>query len=218
VESLTKKTQGLSGGVAAIQGQLEQINDFLERPDTAALAKKAKRSIFTVRATTTSGVGLGSAFVVSSGGGGSELITNFHVIESVWSLGRTDVEIIKGDATYSGTIRLTNATEDLAVISVDERFVRLPVAARQPAVGDAVIVIGSPFGLQGTVVDGVVSAYRGAFLQLSAPVSPGDSGAPVIDMEGRVVAVVVSKIVHEAAEGVSFAIPISKVCGRLATC
>jgi putative serine protease PepD len=226
LDAAQKAIAGLSDGLddqaAATNDlvtQLREIQSSLEaQPDTSAIARKAKRSIFTVRATTSTDVSLGSAFVVAGVGGGSELVTNFHVIANVWSLGRTDVEVLKGDATYEGLIARTNAAEDLAVIEVQQHFTPLRVAPTQPHVGDSIIVIGSPYGLQGSVVEGVISAYRGRFLQLSAPVSPGDSGAPVIDMDGRVVAVVVSKIVDQAGEGVAFAIPINSVCGQLASC
>lgn len=80
------------------------------------------------------------------------------------------------------------------------------------------VVIGSPFGLERTVATGVVSAFRQGYLQLSAPVSPGASGAPVLNDRGEVVGVIVTKITGAGAEGLSFAIPIRTVCKVLVGC
>ena len=81
-----------------------------------------------------------------------------------------------------------------------------------PDVGTAVLVFGSPEGLEGTVTTGIVSAIRDGFIQFSAPVSPGNSGGPVVDYLGHVIGMTESKIVDQGAEGLSFAIPSSRVC------
>ena len=56
------------------------------------------------------------------------------------------------------------------------------------------------------------------YLQFSAPISPGNSGGPVVDTKGRVVGVSVAKAVSEGAEGLSFAIPVNQVCVHLEVC
>jgi S1-C subfamily serine protease len=85
-----------------------------------------------------------------------------------------------------------------------------------------VIVVGSPLGLGGTVATGIVSAFRTEegleYLQFSAPVSPGNSGGPVVDRSGAVVGVAVGKVVEDGAEGLSFAIPYERACRALGLC
>ena len=108
--------------------------------------------------------------------------------------------------------------EDLAAISVPLSFKPIPVAESRQRVGDAVVVIGSPLGLERTVATGVVSAFRDGYTQFSAPVSPGASGAPVLNDQGEVIGVVQSKFSGGGAEGLSFAIPITTVCNVLIGC
>ena len=83
-------------------------------------------------------------------------------------------------------------------------------------------MLGSPLGLGGTVTSGIASAYRNdhglTYLQFSAPISPGNSGGPVINEHGRVVGVSVMKMVGDGAEGLSFAIPSSRLCAALSVC
>jgi putative serine protease PepD len=73
-------------------------------------------------------------------------------------------------------------------------------------------------GLENSVSSGVVSALRDGMVQFSAPISPGNSGGPVVDLSGRVIGIARSKLVGNGAEGLSFAVPISVVCGVLGTC
>jgi S1-C subfamily serine protease len=85
-------------------------------------------------------------------------------------------------------------------------------------VGDPIVALGSPFGYGGTASSGIISAIRGRFVQFSAPVSPGSSGGPVLDAQGEVVAVTAAKVVGRGVEGLSFAIPIDRVCRVTAAC
>ena len=96
--------------------------------------------------------------------------------------------------------------------------------ASQPPVGalSVVALTSLALGLGGTVTSGIVSAYRDDFaldyLQFSAPISPGNSGGPVLDEQGRVVGVAVAKMVTTGAEGIGFAIPASRLCVTLSVC
>jgi putative serine protease PepD len=108
--------------------------------------------------------------------------------------------------------------KDLAAVRVSRMLPVLEVSQTLPGIGAAVLVLGSPEGLEGTVASGVVSAIRGQFIQFSAPVSPGDSGGPLVDDQGRVLGVIVSKIEATGAEGLSFAIPIATACQTVLDC
>jgi S1-C subfamily serine protease len=84
------------------------------------------------------------------------------------------------------------------------------------------MALGSPQGFDGTVATGIVSGYRsiaGAdFIQFSAPISPGSSGGPLVDGEGRVVGVSSAKWVDTGVEALAFAIPVQTVCTVLVSC
>src|SRR5690606_1995460 len=90
----------------------------------------------------------------------------------------------------------------------------LPVVARVPAEGESIVVIGNPFGLEGSVSNGIVSAVReisgyGRIIQITAPISPGSSGSPVVNMSGQVIGIATL----QAAEGQSlnFAVPSERI-------
>jgi serine protease Do len=84
------------------------------------------------------------------------------------------------------------------------------------------LVMGSPLGLEGSVVSGVVSSYRveegEEYLQLSAPINPGNSGGPVTDVDGTVLGVIVAKYAGFAIEGLAFAVPTDVLCATFDVC
>jgi putative serine protease PepD len=196
----------------AIRAELPEV------PDIAQVAQEVQPSVFTIETDT----GQGSGWVVASAGSRSRVITNFHVVAEVWTNGGRHVAVLKEDGTYDGTILEVDEAADLAVIEVPVALRPLARATSAPHVGDAVLALGSPLGLEGTVSSGIVSALRVEdgfeYLQFSAPISPGNSGGPVVDTEGRVVGVSVAKAVAEGAEGLSFAIPVNEVCVHLEVC
>jgi putative serine protease PepD len=185
--------------------------------DAAGVAREVLPSVFRVSAAGSTG----SAFAF--GGrpeeGGTTLITNFHVVADVVAEGGTEVTIQRGQATYTARIGATDRARDLAVLATDEVFRPLTAAARRVQPGAPVVVVGSPLGLADSVTAGVVSALRprtdgskDQFIQFDAPISPGNSGGPLVDAEGEVVGVAQAKLVQEGVEGISIAIPISEAC------
>lgn len=84
------------------------------------------------------------------------------------------------------------------------------------------MAVGAPLGLDGSVSIGVISGYRSLeasdYIQFSAPISPGNSGGPVVDANGRVVAVASAKLVGQGVEALSLAIPIQLACEALSVC
>lgn len=184
--------------------------------DPTAVADRVQPSVFTVEVND----GGGSGFVLASVAGRSTLVTNFHVVADEWNNGRRAVKVRQGDATFAGTIENVSQADDLATISVAERLPMLERSTTPPKPGDPVVVVGSPLGLGGTVTSGIVSAIRQEggrdYIQFSAPISPGSSGGPVVDRAGRVLGIAEAKAVGQGAEGLSFAVPINKVCGLLA--
>ena len=211
------KAQSVTAGKTASRlAELEA--EIHNQPKPAEVAKRVQASVFLVRA----GESGGSAWVVTSESGSSKLITNYHVINEKWLNDERDVEIKKDDRTWPARIEKVSEGADLALLSVSEAFTPLPRAAAEPSVGDSVLAVGSPLGLEGTVSTGVVSALRtedgDRFIQFSAPVSPGSSGGPLVDQRGEVIGVTVFKAVTEGAEGLGFAVPVKRVCESLIAC
>lgn len=137
-------------------------------------------------------IGIGSGFFVDKSG---HLITNYHVLKGAYT-----AEVI----TYDGHkypvqgILAQNQAADLIKVKVkipEQEVHRVTVTPDVPAIAEQIIVVGSPLGLEQTVSEGIVSAVRelpgiGRTFQMSAPVSPGSSGSPVINMHGKVIGVV----------------------------
>lgn len=204
----TATANALARRVADLQARLDA------QPNVAAVAKRVEASVFTIGTTD----GLGSGFVLQSTGSSSLLITNYHVVEDDWKAGRHQVKVRQeGAPDRDGTVEKINEADDLAVVRV---AASLPVLSRggAPAIGDAVLAVGAPLGLGNSVSTGIVSAFRDGLIQFSAPISPGNSGGPVVDSGGHVIGVARSKFVGEGAEGLSFAIPIALVCSTAVTC
>ena len=149
----------------------------------------------------------GTGFFVSADG---KLVTNAHVIEGAASANAK----LENGATYSIRGVLKPAIDkDLLLLQADAKDVPYLTVSDQPMpdVGSRVAVIGSPFGLEGTVSEGIVSGHRDAkkddqWLQMTAAVSPGSSGSPVVDENGKVVGVA-TFIVHNA-QALNFARPV----------
>lgn len=198
----------LASRVSAIEAALHH------QSDPANVAKTVGAAVFTILA----GQDLGSAFVVASSGPSSVLVTNYHVVASTYGAGGRQVSVRQGSISLTGTIVKADKSADLALIQVPKA---LPVLARAkilPSVGTAVLAVGSPFGLGGTVSSGIVSAIRNGLIQFSAPISPGDSGGPLVDDSGQVIGITESKLVGGGAEGLSFAIPVVVLCHTVASC
>jgi len=168
----------------------------------------------------------GSAFFIDDSG---LLITNYHVISSEVDptfRGNSRMFIRLGDASsprIPARVVGWDRTLDLALIRapITSDFVFSVVDRRVPSVGESVLAIGSPMGLEQTVTSGIVSSLgrRGIFLQIGdamqidAAVNPGNSGGPLVDASGRLVGVVFAGTF--LLEGLNFAIPAERLIAAL---
>src|SRR5437867_4508851 len=157
---------------------------------------------------------LGSGVIVDKRG---YILTNNHVVEQA-----TKIQVqLNGDTTrYTAKVVGVDEDTDLAVIKIDANK-ELPIAKLGNSdgvqVGDWVLAIGSPFGLQATVTAGIISAKdRGninnhqfqKFLQTDAAINPGNSGGPLVDLAGQVIGINTAIITGgRGYEGVGFALP-----------
>ena len=162
----------------------------------------------------------GSGFVYDSSG---HVITNAHVVDGAES---AKARFADGK-TYDATVVGVDASTDLAVLKVEAPSSALhPLEladSSQAAVGDVVVAIGSPFGLENSVTTGIVSALGRSMkapngytitgsIQTDAAINHGNSGGPLLDLDGKVVGVN-AQIESESGgnDGVGFAIPSSTV-------
>lgn len=154
---------------------------------------------------------LGSGFFISQNG---DIITNYHVLQ-----GANSAEIKTSDGkTYPLTyIIAKDEQNDIIRLSADipSRYV-LPLSLSEtiPEIGEKIIVYGSPLGLENTVSDGIVSSVReiygyGKIVQITAPISPGSSGSPVLNMNGEVIGVASFQMIE--GQNLNFAIPSEKI-------
>jgi len=166
----------------------------------------------------------GSAFFVDSSG---LLITNYHVIESEVDpkhQGYSRLYIRMGDSSSQrvpARVIGYDKALDLALIKteIETEYVFSIVDRVIPRVGDTVLAIGSPLGLEKTVTSGIVSALGRRFLQISdviqidAAINSGNSGGPIVDNEGRLVGVAFAGI--SQYQGLNFAVPAETLAAAL---
>jgi Flp pilus assembly protein TadD len=178
-------------------------------PDLVKLIKAVIPAVVTI-------VGYNDQGKISSSGSGffindqGHLITNYHVIRN---MSNAKVKTRDGKIYPMTTVLAVDRKADLALCQLDipggsPNF--LPVSREVPEVGERVVVIGSPRLLELTVSDGIVSAIRtdthaGQAIQMTAPISPGSSGGPVINLKGEVVGV--SAFYRSGGQNLNFAIP-----------
>jgi tetratricopeptide (TPR) repeat protein len=154
---------------------------------------------------------LGSGFFISQNG---DVITNYHVLQGADS---AEVKTLDGKTYLITHIVAEDEKSDIIRLSVDipSKYVRpLSLSSTVPEVGERIIVYGSPLGLENTVSDGIVSAIRevpnyGKVVQITAPVSPGSSGSPVINMKGEVIGVATFQMIE--GQNLNFAIPSERI-------
>jgi serine protease Do len=156
--------------------------------------------------------GLGSGFIISADG---YVMTNHHVVE-----GSEQIIVTLADKReFSAKLIGSDQRTDVALLKVDASG--LPAArigdSNRLRVGEWVIAIGSPFGLENTVTAGIVSAKAREtgeflpFIQTDVAVNPGNSGGPLINMRGEVVGINSQIFTTSGAfAGISFAIPIDE--------
>jgi serine protease Do len=159
---------------------------------------------------------LGSGFVIDSDG---SILTNNHVVENAQRI----VVRLADDQEYEAKVVGKDPKTDIAIVKVNARA-KLPVAnlgdSDQLEVGEWVVAIGNPFGLDHTVTSGIVSAKgrhigQGPydnFIQTDASINPGNSGGPLINMRGEVVGINTAIFSRSGTNiGIGFAIPINLV-------
>ena len=221
LERVGRDSDRLAAGLSAERTRTAQLTDRTSRLekqlaavfDPAAISSAVLPSVFRVRAGDVSG----TAFAVGDRAGDDQanLLTNFHVVETVWNAGNRRVFLERGRTELTATIVKVNRARDLALLRVPAKVRGLTPDAVAVKPGQQVVVVGAPLGLEDTVTTGVVSAYRqqkndGPTIQFDAPINPGNSGGPVVGSGDEVLGLATAKA--RDAEGIGLAIPIRTAC------
>ena len=198
------------GGVALL---VLLIKLYGGNPSAATLAERTSRSVVVIHESGTRGSGLGSGFFVDD----SLILTNYHVIRNASTL---RIELQDGAFLDSATVVRADPTHDLALLRVRYRGSPLRLPNRDVIVqGSRVFALGHPEGLAYTFSEGIVSSIRDIdgvrVLQITAPLSPGSSGGPVINEQGQVVGI--STAVLTVGQNLNFAVSASHIRDFLAS-
>jgi hypothetical protein len=149
----------------------------------------------------------GSGFFITSKG---DLITNLHVVQGAHS---ATVHLSSGKEYQIEGVTAIDADRDLAKLLAQTKGQKTPFikpVKSSPQVGEDIVVIGSPLGLESTVSKGIISAIRDwpeaeKILQISAPISQGSSGSPVLNLQGEVIGVATLTLTE--GQAINFAVP-----------
>jgi putative serine protease PepD len=184
--------------------------------DPEAISTTVLPSVFRVRA----GEFTGTAFAVGDQAS-VHLLTNYHVVESVWSAGDRKVTLERGGTKMTARIVKVSRGKDLALLRGSRSVRGLTPAPGAVKPGQPILVVGAPLGLEDSVTTGVVSAYRpddadGQSIQFDAPINPGNSGGPVVNAAEEVVGLATAKA--RDAEGIGLAVSIDTACDLFKIC
>ncbi len=215
----TITTAGTSGSSSSTTSNIT-INTSEEDTSVAkAVAAKCLPSVVSVYVTTSEGTGMGSGVILDTDG---NILTNYHVIEDAQSITVT----IEGE-TYNATVVGSDESSDIAVINaeVPDDVTLTPIEVGDSSaleVGDWVMTIGSPLGLEQSVSTGIVSAlYRSTMLtsssgntiytnliQTDAGINQGNSGGALVNEQGQLVGINTMLVSEtESFSGIGLAIP-----------
>ncbi|MDQ2981016.1 MAG: trypsin-like peptidase domain-containing protein [Actinomycetota bacterium] len=193
-----------------------------------SIYRRAYRGVVEIRVVTGIGGAEGSGFVYDSSG---HVVTNQHVVEGVESI---TVKFWNGK-TYDANLVGSDSSTDLAVLKVSAPASQLhPLSlgvSGKLVVGDSVVAIGSPFGLEETVTSGIVSALHRSIdslskgfriadsIQTDAAINHGNSGGPLLNARGQVIGVNAQiRSDSGGSDGIGFAIPsdtVRSIAGQL---
>jgi S1-C subfamily serine protease len=206
---------------AVTAGTATTVQSTSTSPATAeSVYKQVSAGVVTITSNVGNGQAIGSGIVLDSSG---DILTNAHVIAGARQMQVT----LSNGQTVTATLVGSNSAADLAVIRVS-----VPASSLHPVtlgnsdsvqIGDMVYAIGSPFGLSGSLTEGIVSnlnqggsvstgASMSGLIQTDAAINPGNSGGPLVNAQGQVIGI--NNSIESPVDGnvgVGFAIPINQV-------
>lgn len=180
------------------------------KKDIPAIAKSAREAVLTIiMLNDDKPIAQGTGFLVTPDGA---IVTNYHVIATG---NAAVVKFVDGTVSPVDGVLAANKVRDLAIIKIHGRTFRTLTLGNsdQIQVGEEVVAIGNPLGLELSVSNGILSGIRrdekegGKFLQITAPISHGSSGGPLFNMSGEVVGI--TSMYFEGGENLNFAVPVN---------
>jgi tetratricopeptide (TPR) repeat protein len=181
----------------------EQLPDLVRRIKPSAVAIET----FNAR---NEKLARGSGFFIAA----NRVVTNRHVIEGAY---KAEIHLSNGNTYPVKGVLAIDGEGDIALLQVDvpsSMVTLLSVVRTSPQEGEGIVVIGNPFGFEGSVSNGIVSAVRdipnyGRIIQITAPISPGSSGSPVVNMSGQLIGVATLQLTD--GQSLNFAVPSERV-------
>ena len=211
----------ISDSKNSLQSQINLISEDLI--DTQVLLEESQQELSSLKASigedfsgiyydavdsvviVTTNTGQGTGFIIDREG---YIVTNYHIIEGATAA----VIYTSSDGLYDVQLIGVDSIMDVALLKIEENFQKLTLGDSDNVdVGEKVIAIGNPYGLQFSATVGSISQIHregpnglDVYLQIDAAVNPGNSGGPVIDKNGKVIGMVNFKV--KGAEGLGFAL------------
>jgi S1-C subfamily serine protease len=188
-------------------------------PDLVALATQVSPSVVLITCTTAAGGDTGTGFALSlpaASGYATTIITAEHVIDSCTNPSTgAFVSLARGGQTLPVHLRAYDPREDVAILDTTATLPTLKPAAA-PVVGEFLMAVGNPLGVNDNVTSGNVSQVYPSYFLDTAPISNGSSGGPVVDRSGNVVGIVDAGAVADAntpvVQNLNIALRLSRLC------
>jgi S1-C subfamily serine protease len=204
-------------GAEGILGQIQEDIVTLETHDRIVpqLVEMLEPSVVRIEVSGPGFRATGSGVLITAAG---HVLTNNHVVEDA-----TSVQVVLMDGNvYKATVIATEPGRDMAIIKLSTSRTDFPAATLGTSsnliIGEEVIAIGYPLGLEGmaSFAKGIASAVRTledgySYIQTDAAINPGNSGGALVNLKGEVIGLNVAKFVDTDIEGIGLAIPIDEV-------
>ena len=219
--------------ILRISAKLDNVNDYIKEPETKNEAEattsnppasdkkltaneiytRAKEYTLTIKATDKDGktAATGTGFYINKNGW---IATNYHVIKDAYKLTAIDGDMNNYEVTR---VVAYSQLKDIAIISLGNKPGSCAVFSSNYATGDTIYTLGSPLGLELTFTSGMISQSNRNFyelndgisyIQMTAPITIGNSGSPLIDEYGNVIGI--CSMTYLSAQNMNFAIPIGE--------
>ena len=228
--SLRNRVNHFEATVATLQQNLTYLDEQLDKvdtripPDIPALIRKIKKSVVTVEVP---GSGIGSGFVIDidllradeKKGYGVAIMTSEHVVHDAVVSRSNPVYVSQGERRWKALLSNWDERNDLALLLIKAE---LPVldpegdTGLKSKAGDFVVAIGSPYGLEGSTTLGIISRMTNEYVQTDAAFNPGNSGGPLVNRNGNVLAVNTAGIAP--GENLNFAVRVEQACDVILEC